>query len=82
MPRQLRIDYPGAVQHVMNRGWTGAGTFFWTMLTGTNFIKTLAACVAQPPPRHRLRRSILQNAFRLAGLIRVLPCNPRLKIVV
>jgi len=34
MPRKLRVEYPGAMYHVMSRG-DRREDIFWTMWTGT-----------------------------------------------
>jgi putative transposase len=45
MPRQLRIEYPGAIDHVMSRGnWRDA--FFLDDVDRQDFLKSLVeACV-------------------------------------
>ena len=44
MPRQLRIQYPGAIYHVMSRG-NGKSDIFHNDVDRQDFLKTLAeAC--------------------------------------
>jgi putative transposase len=45
MPRKLRVEYPGAIYHVMSRT-DGKGEMFLTGVDRQDFLKTLAeACV-------------------------------------
>ena len=41
MPRKLRVEYPGAIYHVMSRA-NGTGNIFETDVDRQDFIKTLA----------------------------------------
>ena len=41
MPRKLRVEYPGAIDHVMSRA-NGTGNIFETDVDRQDFIKTLA----------------------------------------
>ena len=41
MPRKLRVEYPGAIDHVMSRA-NGTGNIFETGVDRQDFIKTLA----------------------------------------
>jgi len=44
MPRKLRVEYPGAIYHVMSRA-NGKGQIFLTGVDRQDFLKTLAeAC--------------------------------------
>jgi len=42
MPRQLRVEYPGAIYHVMSRG-DRKKAIFWDEVDRQDFLKTLAA---------------------------------------
>ena len=45
MPRKLRVEYPGAIYHVMSRG-DGKGDIFLDDVDRQDFLKTLAeACL-------------------------------------
>jgi REP element-mobilizing transposase RayT len=46
MPRQLRVEYPGAIYHVMSRA-NGKGKIFETDVDRQDFIKTLAEACAK-----------------------------------
>ena len=41
MPRKVRIEYPGAIYHVMSRA-NGKGNIFETDVDRQDFVKTLA----------------------------------------
>ena len=43
MPRKLRVEYPGAIYHVMSRA-NGKGNVFETDVDRHDFLKTLAEC--------------------------------------
>jgi hypothetical protein len=54
MPRQLRIEYPGAMYHVMSRG-NRRQDIFLDAVDRHGFLKTLAeACLngSKDPPAH------------------------------
>jgi putative transposase len=40
MPRKLRVEYPGAIYHVMSRG-NGRQDIFWDDVDRQDFLKTL-----------------------------------------
>ena len=46
MPRQLRVEYPGAIYHVMSRA-NGTGNIFETDVDRQDFLKTLAEACAK-----------------------------------
>jgi REP element-mobilizing transposase RayT len=46
MPRKLRLEYPGAVYHVISRA-NGKGNLFETDVDRQDFVKTLAATCAK-----------------------------------
>jgi len=46
MPRQLRLEYPGAIYHVMSRA-NGKGNIFETDVDRQDFVKTLAETCAK-----------------------------------
>ena len=43
MPRKLRVEYPGAIYHVMSRA-NGKGNVFETDVDRLDFLNTLAEC--------------------------------------
>ena len=46
MPRKLRLEYPGAIYHVMSRA-NGKGNIFETDVDRQDFVKTLAETCAK-----------------------------------
>jgi putative transposase len=46
MPGQLRLEYPGAIYHVMSRA-NGKGNIFETHVDRQDFVKTLAETCAK-----------------------------------
>jgi len=46
MPRKLRVEYPGAIYHVMSRA-NGKGKIFETDVDRQDFVKTLVEACAK-----------------------------------
>ena len=63
MPRKLRVEYPGAIYHVMSRG-DGKGDIFLDDVDRQDFLKTLAeACLKTGFQVHA--HCLMRNHFHL-----------------